>query len=179
MLNPAPERSAQPPIGMTPDAYGTGFPLGFVTTAIWPSPRECWIPVPTAAPVPSPTNFLRRDLGPEKGQVPGGFADQAWGFKAGTIREVSLRTAISLRSLGVGRFIPAAVDLDPWWLSWPGACLGRPGHLGVLAAVAKMAGTCMSRARPYGRAKIRVNGRWYYSTSFFLSIFSVNQFTSS
>src|SRR6195952_2274837 len=59
------------------------------------------------------------------------------------------------------RVIPAAVDLDPWWLSWPGACLGRPGHLGVLAAVAKMAGTCMSRARPYGRAKIRVNGRWY------------------
>src|SRR6195952_6160224 len=59
------------------------------------------------------------------------------------------------------RLIPAAVDLDPWWLSWPGACLGRPGHLGVLAAVAKMAGTCMSRARPYGRAKIRVNGRWY------------------
>src|SRR4051812_19032512 len=64
-------------------------------------PRECLHRVPIAAPIFLPINCLCRDGGHEKGQLPGGFAGQAWGSPPGTIRQFSLRMAISLRSLGV------------------------------------------------------------------------------
>jgi hypothetical protein len=41
---------------------------------------------------------------PLKDQVPGGFEQQAWSFKSGTIREISLQMMHPLRSLRVGRF---------------------------------------------------------------------------
>ena len=67
-------------------------------------PRECLFRVAIAAPVFLPTNCLCRNGGREKGQLPGGFAGQAWGSSSGTIRQFSLRMAFSLRSLGVVGF---------------------------------------------------------------------------
>jgi hypothetical protein len=69
-----------------------------------PRSRECLFPVAIAAPVSHQPNILRRHLGCQKGQLPGGFEREAWGFNSGTIRKFSLQTAFSLRSLGVDGF---------------------------------------------------------------------------
>ena len=68
-----------------------------------PAPRECWLPVPIAAPVRARSSPLRhfRDRG--KGQLWQAFVAQAWGFERGTIRR---------------RFSPFA-DLSPELGAWP------------------------------------------------------------
>jgi hypothetical protein len=68
-----------------------------------PAPRECWIPVPIAAPV------LRRKLsrpfsGPHKSPTAAGFARQACGSRNGTIRQNCSPEGIFLPSLGLGPF---------------------------------------------------------------------------
>jgi hypothetical protein len=67
-------------------------------------PRECWIPVPFPAPVGSAPNFLRRFQDREKAQLPQAFADEAWGFASGTLRQIALQMPICLRRLRVGHF---------------------------------------------------------------------------
>jgi hypothetical protein len=69
-----------------------------------PGPRECWMPVPIAAPVRSGPNSLRPSRERRKAELPQAFAGEAWGFESGTIRQISLRMPICLRSLGLGRF---------------------------------------------------------------------------
>jgi len=68
------------------------------------NPRECWIPVPIAAPVATAPNFLRYFRHRGKAQLTQAFSDWAWGSDAGTLRQISLRTPASLRNLGRGRF---------------------------------------------------------------------------
>jgi len=60
--------------------------------------------IPSTAPVDCHPNFSPPFPGREKAQLPRAFARKAWGFGAGTLRQIALRMALSLRSLGLGPF---------------------------------------------------------------------------
>ena len=71
-----------------------------------PGPSGCWFPAPFPTPVGIPTTFLTSWDARRKPQDSCGFAGIAWGFAAVTNGGYSLSVAVSLQSLGVGRFTP-------------------------------------------------------------------------